>query len=96
VAAITQRTRDMDPITGQRRIMAVVIQGRLALPFMTGRTTAVLDIGRDTRITFGSLAIGCIEMVRKSGDVVITSCADINKRGGSFSESVGDLKIAVP
>lgn len=86
----------MDLITGHRHIMAVVIQERLALPFMTGRTTAVLDIGRATRITFGSLAIGCIEMVRKSGDAVITSCADTNKRGGGFSESVGNLKIAVP
>jgi len=68
----------MDLITGQRRIIAVAIQERLALRFMTDRTTAVLDIGQATRITFGSLAIGCIEMVRKSGDAVITSCAAIN------------------
>ena len=76
--AITQRIRGMDPVTGRRRTMAVVIQEQSALRFMTGRTTAVLGIGQATHITFGSLAIGCIETVRKSGDAVITSCADID------------------
>ena len=56
----------------------VAIQDQSALPFMTGRTTAVLGIGQATHITSGSLAIGCIKTVRKSGDAVITSCADID------------------
>jgi hypothetical protein len=46
--------------------------------FTIRRTTAVRDIGRATRITSGSLAIGCTETVRKSGDAVIASCADID------------------
>jgi hypothetical protein len=40
---------------------------------MTGHIIAVLDIGQATRITSGDL-------VRKSGDVVITSCVDTDKR----------------
>jgi hypothetical protein len=75
--AITQRIRDMDLITGRRRIMAVVIQERLALRFTTGRTTAVLDIGLAIRITFGSLATGCGVMARKFGDAATTSYVDI-------------------
>jgi hypothetical protein len=47
---------------------------------MTGHIIAVLDIGQATRITSGDLVIGCIGTVRKSGDVVITSCVDTDKR----------------
>jgi hypothetical protein len=47
-------------------------------PSVIDRTIEVPDIGRATRITSGSLAIGCTEMVRKSGDAVTTSYADID------------------
>lgn len=76
--AITQRTRDTALITAQRRIMAAVIQERSALRFTIGHTIAAQDIGRAVRITSGNLATGYIETVRKSGDAVITSCADID------------------
>ena len=47
-------------------------------PSVIDLTIEVLDIGRATRITSGSLAIGCTEMVRKSGDAVTTSYSDID------------------